>query len=135
MSAPVAGPSAGALDVRRRLITVASVVAPIALALVLLATGIPGAVIAIIALVLFVALFIASIVVGSRVTRVMRRELEAGYSSLYDVADYDLRDARTLELLRPASTPPTSSGRRSLVAGMFRVKSATLLSQRLRDED
>ena len=135
MSAAVAGPSAGTLDVWRRLINIASIAVPIVVVLVLAALRVSGGVLAVIAAGLFVGLFVASLVVGSRVTRAMRRELEAGYSTLYDVADYELRDARTLEVLRSAHVAPAEPGRRSLIAGMFGVKPGTVLAKRIRDEE
>lgn len=126
--------SAGTLDLSRRLLNIAAIVVPIAVALVMSAIGIFGVPLLFVAGALFVGLFVASLVVGRAVTQAMKREMSAGYSTLYDVVDFELRDARTLELLRPASIPPEQPGRRSLVAGLFRVKPGTVLGKRIEDE-
>lgn len=126
--------SAGTLDTWRRLLNIASVVVPIAVAVVMSAFGVVGILLLVVVATLFVALFVASLVVGSAVTRAMKREMLAGYSTLYDVVDYELRDARTLQVLRPAHIPPEQPGRRSLVAGLFRVKPGTVLAKRLEDD-
>ncbi|CAN5533311.1 hypothetical protein BH10ACT7_BH10ACT7_05240 [soil metagenome] len=127
--------SAGSLDLWRRLLNIASIVVPIVVALIMSALGIFGIPLLAVAVVLFVGLFVASLVVGRAVTQAMKREMIAGYSTLYDVVDFELRDARTLELLRPANIPPEQPGRRSLVAGLFRVKPGTVLAKRIDDEN
>lgn len=133
--AVVPGPSAGWLDVRRRLLNLLAVAVPIAVGLLLQALRVPIIAIGAVLLVLFAAGLVASIVVGRRVTRAMRAEAAAGYSTLYDVAGFDLRHARTLEVLRPASVAPQHPGSRSLVAGLFRVKPGTVLAKRLDDDE
>ena len=130
----VSGPSAGWLDVLRRLLNLASIAVPIVAGVILAALGVTGPTLVGVMLVPFIGLFIAALVVGTRVTKVMRREMEAGYSTLYDVADFELRHARTLELLRAADVAPENPGSRSLLVGMFRVKPGTVLSKRIDDE-
>lgn len=126
--------TAGSLDLWRRLLNIASIAVPIGVALVMSALGIFGIPLLAVAIGLFVGIFIASLVVGRAVTRAMKREMIAGYSTLYDVVDFELRDARTLELLRPADVVPEQPGRRSLVAGLFRVNPGTVLAKRIDDD-
>jgi hypothetical protein len=61
--------------------------------------------------------------------------MEAGYSTLLDVADFELRDARTLELLRPSSVAPTGIARRSLLAAMLTVKPGAAVARRLAEDE
>jgi hypothetical protein len=85
---------------------------------------------------LFLLIFIASLVLGQVSLRVMRHEMQAGYSTMYDFAGYDLRDARTLELLRSREVEPAESGRvrGSLVANLLRPKPGTMLYNRNDDD-
>jgi len=131
----VAGASAGWLDVWRRVLNLASIVVPLVVGFALNAVGVPITAIGVVAVVLFVAGFIVTLVVGSRVTRTMRLEMQAGYSTLYDVPEFELRDARTRELLRGEHEVPDNPGKRSLVAGLFRVKPGTVLAKRLDDDE
>lgn len=127
--------SAGTLDTWRRLLNVASVVVPVVVALIMSAFGVFGVPLLTVAIVLFLGLFAASLIAGRAVTQAMKREMIAGYSTLYDVVDFELRDAGTLELLRPATVAPVQPGRRSLVAGLFRVKPGTVLAKRIADDE
>ena len=128
------GASAGWLDVWRRIVNVAAIAVPIIVGVILQSVGVPGPVLGTIMLALFVALFVTALVLGTRVTRAMRGEMEAGYSTLYDVADFELRDARTKQLLRAATEKPDAPGRRSLLASMFTVKPGTLVAKRLEED-
>ena len=65
------------------------------------------------------ALFVVSIVLAFRVGGASNRERAAGYSTIFDFPGYDLRDGRTLEVLREASVDPETPGRRSLLRGMM----------------
>ncbi len=89
---------------------------------------------AIIAGVIAVGAFIASLMIGARVSRAIMREREAGYSTVYDFAGFELRDPRTLEVLRARDIPPVEPGSRSLALGIFGVKPGTVLAKRLGDE-
>jgi len=129
------GRSAGLLDIWRRVLNSVGVILPVVVAVVLASVGVPAWLVGTVVLVLFVTLITAAIVLGQFVTRAMRRELEAGYSTLYDVADYDLRDARTLELVRTKDEAPEVPGRRSLLAGMFRVKPGTVLAEQIKRDE
>lgn len=131
---PIDGPSAGWLDVWRRGLNLASIAVPILLGILLSTLGVAGPTLAGVMIVVFIVFFVAALAVGQRVTKVMRRELEAGYSTLYDVKDFELRDARTRALLRAADVAPEAPGRKSLLVGMFRVKPGTVLAKRI-DED
>lgn len=137
MSEPTLAPgrSAGWLDVWRRTLNLLAVAVPIVVGLILQAAGVPGIVLGAIMLALFVGGLVASLVVGQRVTRAMRAEMSAGYSTLYDVAGFDLRHARTLDLLRPAAIAPENPGSRSLVAGLFRLKPGTVIAKRINDDE
>jgi hypothetical protein len=131
----VEGPSAGRFDFWRRVLNVGSIAVPVVVGLLLSALGVPGPVLAGVMIVLFVALFIASLVAGQRMTRTMRRELEAGYSTLFDVVDYEYRDARTLELLRADNVPPVPPENRSLLRSMLTVKPGTMLAKRIEEDE
>lgn len=131
----VEGPSAGLYDLWRRVLNAASIGVPLLVGVILSVAGVSGPSLAGVMIVIFIALFIAALVVGSRVTRTMQREMQAGYSTLYDVADFELRDARSLELLRADTVAPETPGRRSLVAGLFRVKPGTVLAKRVKEDD
>jgi len=65
------------------------------------------------------ALFVVSIILAFRVGSASNRERAAGYSTIFDFPGYELRDGRTLELLREASVDPETPGRRSLLRGMI----------------
>lgn len=50
---------------------------------------------------------------------------------MFDFAGYELRDPRTLEVLRASDVRPTGTIRRSLFRSMLTVKPGTLLAKRL----
>ncbi len=64
-------------------------------------------------------LFVVSIVLAFRVGAASDRERAAGYSTIFDFPGYELRDGRTLEVLRESSIDPETPGRRSLLRGMI----------------
>lgn len=131
----VPGPSAGTLDIWRQLLNLASIVVPVIVGAIMFAVGVRGIPLAVVVMVLLAAVFVVSLAVGARGTRVMRREMEAGYSTVLDVEGFELRDARTLDLLRPSTTKPTGAAHRSLVASLFRVKPGTIVARRLEDDE
>jgi|GEM_PF-3333044 len=127
---PAPGPSAGRWDLWRRLGLLVTVVL-VAIAAALLAVGVGPA---IAAAGLAAAAFVVALVLGARLSRTIAGERAAGYSTLYDFAGFELRDPRTLELLRARDTPPVDPGSRSLALGIFGVKPGTVLAKRLEDE-
>lgn len=131
----VPGMTAGRLDLWRRILNIATIVVPLGLGLALAGLGLGGAVLATCMIVLLAGLFVASLVVGQFGARTLRLEMEAGYSTVLDVEGFELRDAVTKELLRASSTRPDPSARRSLLAGLFRVKPGTLLAKRIDDDE
>jgi hypothetical protein len=70
-----------------------------------------------------------------RSSRAATIERAAGYSTMYDFEGYELRDPRTLELLRAADVRPTGTMRRSLFRAMLTVKPGTLLAKRLEEDE
>lgn len=132
----VPGPSAARWDARSRVLRMVGVLLFLLAVLVSMGTG-PSPLLLGTFLIVLLACFVVSIVFGQRSQQVMRREMEAGYSTLFDFAGYDLRDARTLELLRPREEDPAESGRvrGSILVNMLRPRPGTLLSRRMHDED
>lgn len=65
------------------------------------------------------ALFVVSIILALRVGAASTRERAAGYSTIFDFPGYELRDGRTLEVLRESTVDPETPGRRSLLRGMI----------------
>ena len=70
---------------------------------------------------------------GIRKARTVAAERAAGYSTVYDFAGFELRDPRTLEVLRSADQAPDAGMRRSLVSGMLTIKPGTVLAKRLEE--
>ncbi len=83
---------------------------------------------------LSLAAIVAALVLGLRSSRTVKLEKDAGYSTLFDFADYELRHPRTKELLRAAEAAPVALGRRSVLRSMLTVKPGTVLAKRLEDE-
>lgn len=81
------------------------------------------------------AAIVAAILLGVQSSRVARREKDAGYSTLFDFAGYELRHPRTKQLLRAADVAPASMGRRSVLRSMLTVKPGTVLARRLEDDE
>jgi len=65
------------------------------------------------------ALFVVSIILATRVGAASDRERAAGYSTIFDFPGYELREGRTLEVLRASTVEPETPGRRSLLRGMI----------------
>lgn len=109
-------PTAWQWDLRARIAQLGGVGGLIALGVFSVVGSLPGA--AISAGVMFV-LFVTSVVLALRVSRASTLERQAGYSTIFDFPGFELRDGRTLELLRPADEAPEQPGRRSLLRGML----------------
>ncbi len=82
-----------------------------------------------------VAAIVSALVLGLRSSRVVRLEKDAGYSTLFDFAGYELRHPRTKELLRAAEVAPANLGRRSVLRSMLTVKPGTVLAKRLEGDE
>ena len=78
---------------------------------------------------------IVSTVIGFRAVGVAKLEKASGYSTMFDFAGYELRDPRTLEVLRASDVRPTGTIRRSLFRSMLTVKPGTLLAKRLEEDE
>lgn len=132
----VPGATAAQWDARSRVLRLAGVA--LFLVAILVSIGVPmsALLVGVFLVVLFVC-FAVSIAFGVFSQRVMRREMEAGYSTLFDFAGYELRHPRTLELLRSRDEEPVESGRvrGSILVNMMRPRPGTLLSRRMFDED
>ncbi|CAN5218105.1 hypothetical protein BH11ACT5_BH11ACT5_24940 [soil metagenome] len=85
--------------------------------------------------VLSLAAIVSAVVLGLRSSRVVTLEKNAGYSTLFDFAGYELRHPRTKELLRAAEVAPANLGRRSVFRSMLTVKPGTVLAKRLEQDD
>lgn len=83
---------------------------------------------------LSLAAIVTALVLGLRSSRVVKREKDAGYSTVFDFAGYELRHPRTKQLLRAADIAPESAGRRSVLRSMLTVKPGTVLAKRLEDD-
>lgn len=70
---------------------------------------------------LVVLAFAASFVMIAFSSRTAARERDAGYSTVYDAAGFELRDPRTLEVVRARDIAPAEESRvpRSLVLGIL----------------
>lgn len=130
----VAGPSACQYEVWAR---IAGLVIPASLlvAALLFVAGGGGAALAAGLTAVVVLAAVASTAFMILSGRTIQREKAAGYSTVYDFAGYELRDPKTLALIRPADEAPTGTMRRSLLRAMLTVKPNTVLSKRLDDED
>ena len=82
-----------------------------------------------------VAAIVSAVVLGLRSSRVVKLEKDAGYSTLFDFAGYELRHPRTKELLRAAEVAPANRGRRSVLRSMLTVKPGTVLAKRLEGDE
>ncbi|MFM9878726.1 MAG: hypothetical protein ACKVOG_12890 [Rhodoglobus sp.] len=127
-------PTAGQLDGWSRVAGLGIVVGLLVGLIPPLVLELTGPVAVLVLAVLVVGPAIASTVLGLRAVGVAKLERASGYSTMYDFAGYELRDPRTLEVLRPADVRPTGIVRRSLFRSMLTVKPGTMLAKRL-DED
>ncbi len=137
MDAPqlVPGPTAGQWDARSRVLRMAGVL--LFLVAVLVSIGAPSPSLLGVFLIVLLVCSVVSIVFGQLSQRIMRDEMRAGYSTLFDFAGYDLRDARTLTLVRSRDEAPAESGRvrGSILVNMMRPRPGTLLARRAVDDD
>ena len=71
--------------------------------------------------ILMVLAFAASFVMIALAARAASRERDAGYSTVYDATGFELRDPRTLEVIRERDVAPDEESRvpRSLVLGIL----------------
>lgn len=108
----------------------------VAIGIIAVALGVPSTIsFAIGVLIVVVAFFAVWLGLSQRALATLRAEQRAGYSTVLDVAGYALRHPLTGALERAADEPPADSDpqRRSLVAGMFRVRPGSPLDKRLED--
>ena len=131
MTDPIPGPSAAMLDVWGRVAWLVGVV----LLVVWVVLASIGSLALIPVGVLAVAAIAGAIFLGLRSSRIVRLEKDAGYSTLFDFAGFELRDARTKQLLRAADVKPEFTGRRSLFRSMLSVKPGTVLAKRLEEDE
>ena len=124
----VDGPTAAQFDLGGRLSWLAAVVLG-ATAVVL---GPPAS---IVLAALSILAIVGAVLFGVRSSRVVRLEKQAGYSTVFDVAGYELRDPRTRNLVRAADVAPENPGRRSIFRSMLSVKPGTVLARRLEDDE
>ncbi len=133
----VPGPTAARWDARSRVLRLAAIlVVPLGAVLAVLGVPLTPLVIGVLST-LFLGAFTASLVLGQISLRTIRREMEAGYSTMFDFGGYELRDARTVGLLRAKDVEPVESGRvrGSILANMLRVHPDTILARRIRDDE
>lgn len=128
-------PTAGQLDVWSRVAGLGIVIGLIVGLVPPVVFEATGALVAVVLAVLVLVPAVVSAVLGFRAVTAARLEKAAGYSTMFDFAGYELRDPRTLELLRAADVKPSGLVRRSLFRSMLTVKPGTLLAQRLADEE
>lgn len=128
-------PTAGQLDVWSRVAGLGIVVGLLIGLVPPLAFGLTGPGAAIILGILVIGPAIVSTVIGFRAVGVAKLEKASGYSTMFDFAGYELRDPRTLEVLRASDVRPTGTIRRSLFRSMLTVKPGTLLAKRLEEDD
>lgn len=130
----VPGPSAGRWDLWRRFAQLAWVLLLVVGVALVATRSVPVLAVAIPTAVLVVAAVVATVVFAARASATMKLERAAGYSTIIDAEGYELRDFRTLAVLRERDVPPSAQSRRSLALGIFGVKPGTVLARRLDDE-
>jgi len=131
----IPGPTAAQWDLFAKLALAGSVFA-IAVGIIAVAVGVPPTIeFAIGVLIVVVAFFVVWLGFSQRGLAALRAEQRAGYSTVLDVAGYALRHPVTGQLERAEDEPPADSNppRRSLVAGMFRIRPGSPLDKRLED--
>jgi len=131
----IPGPTAAQWDLFAKFALAGSVFA-IAIGIIAVAVGVPPTIpFATGVLIVVVAFFVGWLGLTQRGLATLRAEQRAGYSTVLDVAGYALRHPVTGALERAADEPPADSNprRRSLVAGMFRVRPGSALDKRLED--
>lgn len=128
-------PTAGQLDVWSRVAGLGIVIGLVLGVVPPLVFGIGGPASVAVLAVLVIVPAVASTVLGTWALAAAKREKAAGYSTMYDFAGFELRDPRTLELLRARDVKPSGLVRRSLFRSMLTVKPGTLLAQRLAEDE
>jgi hypothetical protein len=109
-------PTAWQWDLRARLAQLGGLAGLVALGVFSLVGSIVGAAVS---AAVMLGLFVTSVVLALRVSRASAIERESGYSTIFDFPGFELRDGRTLEVLRAADVAPEQPGRRSLLRGMI----------------
>lgn len=109
-------PTAWQWDLRARVAQLGGVLGLVGLGVFSLLGSIPGAAVS---AAVMLALFVTSVVLALRVGRAAELERADGYSTIFDFPGFELRDGRTLEVLRTADVAPEQPGRRSLLRGMI----------------
>lgn len=109
-------PTAWQWDLRARLAQLGGLAGLVALGIFSLVGSIVGAAVS---AAVMLGLFVTSVVLALRVSRASAIERESGYSTIFDFPGFELRDGRTLEVLRAADVAPEQPGRRSLLRGMI----------------
>ncbi|MDP3208439.1 MAG: hypothetical protein Q8M65_04755 [Rhodoglobus sp.] len=128
-------PTAGQLDVWSR---VAGLGVPVGLVVGLglsMVLGITGAPSTAMLAVFVIGPAVVSTILGFRAVSTAKQEKAAGYSTMFDFAGYELRDPRTLNVVRERDVKPTGTLHRSLFRSMLTVKPGTLLAKRLEEDD
>lgn len=109
-------PTAWQWDLRARLAQLGGLAGLVALGVFSLVGSIVGAAMS---AAVMLGLFVTSVVLALRVSRASAIERDSGYSTIFDFPGFELRDGRTLEVLRAADVAPEQPGRRSLLRGMI----------------
>lgn len=109
-------PTAWQWDLRARLAQIGGLGGLVGLGICSVAGAVVGAAVS---AGVMLALFVTSVLLAVRVGRASDLERAAGYSTIFDFPGFELRDGRTLEVLRSAEVPPEQPGRRSLLRGML----------------
>lgn len=109
-------PTAWQWDLRARLAQLGGVLGLVALGVFSIVGSTIGAAVS---AGVMLALLVTSVVLAIRVSRASADERAAGYSTIFDFPGFELRDGRTLEVLRPSDIEPEQPGRRSLLRGMI----------------
>ncbi len=128
-------PTAGQLDVWSRVAGLGvpvGLVAGLGISMALGFTGVPSTVLLAI---LVIGPALVSTFLGIRTVSVAKLERAEGYSTMFDFAGFQLRDPRTLEVVRDRDIRPSGTMRRSLFRSMLTVKQGTLLAKRLDEDD
>ncbi len=112
-------PTAWQWDLRRRLLDLTTLVLAVLIVALLIALGASPVVWVGVLGAVVLAFGVLAVLIGVRYQRAVDAEKAAGYSTVYDVGGFELRDGRTLDVLRTADEEPEQPGRRSLLAGMI----------------
>ncbi len=128
-------PTAGQLDVWSRVAGLGVPVGLVAGLVPSLVFGMTGSWSTVMLAVLVFGPAVGSTIWGIRSVQAAKREKAAGYSTMFDFAGYELRDPRTLSVLRERDVKPSGTVHRSLLRSMLTVRPGTLLAKRFDDDD